>query len=166
MSDLVEGNGAGVWAATDFTGSVHAGCVAINGRGVMIGGPSGAGKSDLALRLIDRGAMLVSDDYTLIVRGDDGRIIANPAPNIKGLIEVRGIGIVPLPFADDVPIELVVIGTTADGIERMPHSECAIRLCGEDIPLLHLSLLEASAPLKVEMSLQQVGQSGAKAIER
>jgi serine kinase of HPr protein (carbohydrate metabolism regulator) len=42
--------------------TIHATTVAIAGRGVMIEGQSGSGKSDLALRLIDRGGRLVSDD--------------------------------------------------------------------------------------------------------
>ena len=46
--------------------TLHATSVAIGGRAVLLCGPSGVGKSDLALRLIDRGATLVSDDYTLV----------------------------------------------------------------------------------------------------
>jgi len=164
MSELVEANAAAGWAEAAFTGTVHASCVAIGGRGVLIAGSSGTGKSDLALRLIDRGAMLVSDDYTLIARDEDGRVISNPAPNIHGKIEVRGVGIFTMPFVADVPVGLVVIGTTANKIERMPHNQQTLRLCGEHIPLLQLSLLEASAPLKVEMSLQQVRQVKSEAI--
>ena len=48
--------------------TLHASCVAIDDRAVLIEGSSGSGKSDLALRLIDRGARLVSDDYTLVTR--------------------------------------------------------------------------------------------------
>ena len=54
--------------------TIHATCVAIEGRGVLIVGPSGSGKSDLALRLIDRGAALVADDYTDL--NVDGRALA------------------------------------------------------------------------------------------
>ena len=52
--------------------TIHVSSVAIGGRAVLIGGRSGAGKSDLALRLIDRGASLISDDYTF-VRRESGR---------------------------------------------------------------------------------------------
>ena len=51
--------------------TIHVSSVAIDGRAVLIGGRSGAGKSDLALRLIDRGATLVSDDYTFVRRLKD-----------------------------------------------------------------------------------------------
>ncbi|MEP4193045.1 MAG: aldolase, partial [Sneathiella sp.] len=43
--------------------TLHASAVAIDGYAVILRGPSGAGKSDLALRLIDEGAILVADDY-------------------------------------------------------------------------------------------------------
>ena len=60
---------------------------------MLISGPSGSGKSDLALRLLDRGFTLVSDDQT-IVRKDGDRLIASAPPTIKGKLEIRGIGIV------------------------------------------------------------------------
>lgn len=164
MSELTEGNAAAEWAAAGFVGTVHASCVAISRCGVLIAGPSGVGKSDLALRLIDRGAALVSDDYTLIEQGDEGRVVANPAPNIEGQIEVRGIGIIPLSSIRNVPIGLVVIGAPADQIERLPRNGRILRLCGVDIPLLYLSLLESSAPLKVELALQKVRQGPSEAI--
>ena len=43
----------------------HATTVSLAGQGIFITGPSGAGKSDLALRLIDTGAILVADDAYL-----------------------------------------------------------------------------------------------------
>ena len=52
--------------------TLHMSCVAIDGRAVLIAGRSGRGKSDLALRLLDRGAGLVSDDY-VFVRRSEGR---------------------------------------------------------------------------------------------
>jgi serine kinase of HPr protein (carbohydrate metabolism regulator) len=46
--------------------NLHASTVAREGRAVLISGPSGSGKSDLALRMLDRGFTLVSDDRTII----------------------------------------------------------------------------------------------------
>ena len=64
--------------------TVHATCVAIGGRGVLIAGRSGRGKSDLALRLIDRGAVLVSDDYTLAAARRRARCSPRRPPTIAG----------------------------------------------------------------------------------
>lgn len=81
--------------------TVHATCVALDGRGVLILGASGTGKSALGLELMAHGACLVADDRTILTRvGTD--IIASCPPHIKGLIEVRGLGLLeanPLPQA-------------------------------------------------------------------
>ena len=72
--------------------TLHASTVAIDGRAVLIAGLSGSGKSDLALRLIDRGAVLVSDDYTVVSRAGDELTACAPT-TIKGKMEVRGVGL-------------------------------------------------------------------------
>ncbi len=119
---------------------------------MLIEGPSGAGKSDLALRLIDRGAVLVSDDQTLVVRS--GKILVARAPTeIAGRMEVRGIGIVAMPHVDDVPVGLVV---RLDGqVERMPDRRIR-RVADVEVREMHLDALHASTPIKVEMALRGV----------
>ena len=136
--------------------TLHASCVSIGGRAVLIEGLSGSGKSDLALRLIDRGAALVSDDYT-IVRRIDGKLIASAPPNIGGLIEVRGVGLVPMPFENDVPIAL--IASIATTIERLPDLNSTRIVAGVAIPTCLIAPFEASAPIKIEMLLQLRGLS-------
>src|SRR3546814_16945310 len=79
--------------------------------------PICSGKSDLALRLIDRGAKLVADDYTILTR-EDGALKASPPPTIAGRIEVRAIGIVDMPPVDRAPVSLLV--RLVDRPERMP----------------------------------------------
>ena len=71
--------------------NLHGTTVALDGRAVLISGPSGSGKSDLALRLFDRGFVLVSDDRT-IVRKEGSRLFASAPETIKGKLEVRGVG--------------------------------------------------------------------------
>lgn len=132
---------------------VHASCVAIGGRGVLLAGKSGSGKSDLALRLIDRGAVLVSDDYTEL-RGVGDSLLAQAPATIAGKIEMRGIGILDMPAAASVPVCLYADLDRAPG--RMPEAE-TIRLAGLDIPLIALSALEPSAPIKLEYALLQFG---------
>lgn len=131
---------------------LHATCVAINGHAVLLLGASGSGKSDLALRLIDRGAVLVSDDQTHIEAADD-RLIASPPDTIAGLIEVRGIGIVALPFASTAPVALAV--RLGEAAVRMPETGLAETFSGLAIPLLRVDSHEASAAIKIELALQR-----------
>lgn len=135
--------------------TVRATCVAVRGRAVLLAGRSGAGKSDLALRLIDRGATLVSDDYTLLRRSKEGLLAGAPA-TIQGRLEVRGLGIVELPAVADVPVALIV--ALDEPVARMPDEPLPTRLvAGVALPVLALAGLEPSAPIKVEMALARFG---------
>ncbi|WP_447726391.1 HPr kinase/phosphorylase [Sphingomonas koreensis] len=134
--------------------TLHASCVAIDGRAVLIEGRSGEGKSDLALRLIDRGAVLVSDDYTICTRSN-GALHATAPANIAGKIEVRGIGLIDMPRQDRAPIALLV--TILDAPPRMPEGPKKRRIAGIDIPEVALAALEPSAPVKVELALKHIG---------
>ncbi len=98
--------------------TLHASCVAVDGRGVLIIGPSGAGKSALALRLISLGAMLVADDQTAIT-AENGALIARCPAALAGLIEARGVGILRAPSLPETPVVLVVdLGTPEP--DRLP----------------------------------------------
>ncbi len=134
--------------------AIHATSVAIGGRGILIAGKAGRGKSDLALRLIDRGAQLVSDDYTRVA-AHDGRLWASAPDTIAGRVEVRGIGIVELDHASaPVPVSLLV---DLDAMpERLPAARASI-IQGLALPVVELAALEASAPIKVEMALEMFG---------
>jgi serine kinase of HPr protein (carbohydrate metabolism regulator) len=136
--------------------TLHATSVSVAGRGVLIEGVSGVGKSDLALRLIDRGAQLVSDDYSFIQRRD-GRIIAAPPAAIAGKIEVRGVGIVAMPHVAEALVALVV--ALGEPAARLPEPGNARTVLGVDIPLLALDGREASAAIKVELALAQLATS-------
>jgi serine kinase of HPr protein (carbohydrate metabolism regulator) len=133
--------------------TVHASCVAIGGRGVLLAGRPGAGKSDLAVRLIDRGAKLVSDDYTELRRLGE-TLLARAPPTIAGKLELRGVGIIELDPAADVAICLYA---DLDAVpERLPEA-ATVRLAGLEIPRVALAALEPSAPLKLEYALVQFG---------
>ena len=133
---------------------IHASCVAIAGRGVLIEGPSGSGKSDLALRLIDRGARLVSDDYCrLSVRSNT--LLATAPVTIAGKLEIRGLGIVEVPHDDSAPIALLVtLGAAAD---RRPERAAPRTFLGIAVPaMVAMDGREASAAIKVERALSMV----------
>jgi serine kinase of HPr protein (carbohydrate metabolism regulator) len=136
--------------------TVHCSAVAIGGRAVLIGGRSGTGKSDLALRLIDRGAALISDDYTQ-VRRVKGEALASAPETIKGMIEMRGIGIIEMCAEQDVPVALLVDLDHPPG--RLPDPEERRVLVGVPIPTIRLQGHEDSAPLKVEAALRLFGLS-------
>jgi serine kinase of HPr protein (carbohydrate metabolism regulator) len=137
--------------------TVHASSVAIDGRAVLIGGRPGMGKSDLAFRLIDRGALLISDDYTIVRRVKGVALAAAPA-TILGKIELRGVGIVELETAQGVPVALLV--DLDEQPERQPEPGETRLVAGVAIPLLRLAGLEPSAPLKVEAALELFGLAG------
>jgi serine kinase of HPr protein (carbohydrate metabolism regulator) len=134
--------------------ALHASTVAIDGRAVLIAGPSGSGKSDLALRLLDRGFSLVSDDQTL-VRRDGDRLIASPPPTIAGKLEIRGIGIVEMANLTDLPVALLV-ELTSD-IQRMPDDSRERMILGVTLPLVNINAMAASAPSKVAIALDRMG---------
>jgi serine kinase of HPr protein (carbohydrate metabolism regulator) len=131
--------------------TLHASTVAIDGRAVVIEGPSGSGKSDLALRLIDRGAKLVSDDRSLLVRSGDGLIARSPE-RMAGRIEVRGVGIATVPHVAEAPVALLVSLDPAP--PRLPERRRRV-IAGVDVQTLALDPRAASAAIAVEIALRQ-----------
>ena len=130
---------------------VYASCIEFAGTGLLICGKSGAGKSDLCLRLIDAGAQLVSDDQA-IIENKNGRLIASCPQNLRGLMEIRGIGIVETPFIPETQIHLKLILRNAAEIERMPVPETE-NLEGVQIPVFYLDPFEVSAIAKLKTFL-------------
>jgi HPr kinase/phosphorylase len=128
---------------------VHATCIAFDGHGILLRGPAGSGKSDLALRAIDRGAQLVADDQVVLDR-DGENLMASAPSSLHGLIEIRGIGIMRMDAAAQVPVALVA--DLMDAPERLPEPRwCEIG--GIDIPWLAVAPFEASAPVKLRFAL-------------
>lgn len=138
--------------------TIHATSISIDGQGVLLTGPSGSGKSDLALRLIDRGASLISDDYTLLTH-EGGGLIADAPVTIVGKMEIRGVGIVPVPACGKTPVRLMVELT--EDVERLPPSPLTRTVAGVDLVFMKLSPFEASAPIKLEWMLRHIMSGGA-----
>lgn len=111
---------------------LHASCVSVAGKGLLILGRSGAGKSSLALQLMAFGAMLVADDRTEIWK-EQGQIWAQCPIPLKGLIESRSIGLLASPALERVQIDLTVDLDQSEA-ERLP-------------PFRHMSLLETRVAL-------------------
>ncbi len=140
--------------------SIHATCIALGGAGALLLGPSGSGKSDLALRLLDRGAELVADDRVdLTVQA--GRLLARAPAGLPALIEVRGIGLLPVrPRQGAVPVAAVFqLERTS---ERLPVPE-SWRYEGAAVPLYYMdpSLASAAARVRAVMASAPLSAGGA-----
>ena len=104
---------------------IHGTCVALNGIGVLLRGPAGSGKSDLALRLIEDGAVLVADDLCEIRREAERLMIDLPAavdPRFRGKIERRGEGILLRPYFGPATLGLVADLRVVSAGEILPET--------------------------------------------
>jgi HPr kinase/phosphorylase len=138
---------------TDGTVLIHATAVSISGHGIMIGGRSGSGKSDLALRLIDRGAQLICDDYVAL-SDIAGALILTPAPNIAGKIEIRGLGIVAIPYVDSAPLRLYV--DLDMEMNRHPDLWQTTIHADYKVPMIAAVARADSAVILIEMAVQKI----------
>lgn len=130
--------------------AIHGTAVEIHDWAVLLMGTSGSGKSDLALRLIDRGAVLVGDDYVEL----DKDCQITPVPALAGKLEIRGLGIVEKPYKQHSPLRLIV--ELGEEGERLPASWPLRDLNEWSLPCLRLYGFVASAPIKVEHALKSV----------
>lgn len=137
---------------------IHATAVAIDGRAVLLRGQPGAGKSDLALRLIDAGAQLVTDDQSELFRRDD-MIFVRPPRRISGLFEVRGVGILRIEALAEAPVVLIADLVAPDQVERMPERRRE-PLLGLSLPVIALAPFEASTPAKLRLIVRAYGGTG------
>jgi HPr kinase/phosphorylase len=132
--------------------TIHASAVLAGARGVLIRGPSGAGKSRLAFDLIEAGrsgplrfARLVGDDR-VHVQAAGGRLLVRPAEALAGLIEVRSVGIIRMPYESSAVIGLVVdLGAQP---ERLPQSaERQVDIEGIRLPRLAVATGAEALPM-------------------
>ncbi len=114
--------------------TVHATCVAWDGKGVLIQGDAGQGKSALGLELMGVGCALVADDRVILQKvGND--VVAHCPDTIHGLIEARGLGILNADAIDEAVIRLVVDLNKTE-MDRFPTRRM-VTLCGVDLPLIY-----------------------------
>ena len=133
--------------------SVHASAVRVGARAVLIRGPSGAGKSRLAFDLILAGragqlpqAVLVGDDRVHLDTVA-GQLWVRPAPELAGLIEVRGLGIRHCDFVEEAIVGLIA-DLAAPDAERLPPPEAlSIRINGVLIPRIPIGIGYGPLPL-------------------
>ena len=140
---------------------MHGTAVALGRSAALIRGPSGAGKSDLALRFLLAAAsgddrrpprLLVSDDQVVLRRVGPSIVVSAPAA-IRGLLEVRGIGIVEMASIASAELQLVVDCCPPETIERMPEP-ATVALLGIGVRQVRLAPFEPSAAYKLLMLLE------------
>ncbi len=137
---------------TDST-TIQASAVAIAGRALFLVGAPGSGKSSLALQLIDRGAVLISDDLVHISLVD-GWPHAVPAVRQAGRLMLRGLGGVRRPQTSrPCPLSLVVAlaGESDDAIGSYGP------ICGAMQPCVTLAPHRHDAAIMIEVALEQWG---------
>jgi len=135
--------------------TVHASAVLVGASAVLIRGPSGSGKSRLAFELILAGragqvpsAILVGDDRVRLDTSG-GKLIVRPAPELAGLIEVRGLGIRRIEHVAEAAVGLVV-DLGADDAARLPAAEAlTTRIDGVELPRIPVNLRYSPLPLIV-----------------
>lgn len=135
---------------------LQATAIAIEGRALVIEGPPGSGKSSLGLSLIDRGATLIGDDGVTLER-DGRRLIASPPPNIAGLLEIRGVGLVTLPTSEGVPVALLLSLVEQGHTERLPGMLADKEFLGVPIPVLPFVPGTKAPAVRAEWALRQHG---------
>jgi HPr kinase/phosphorylase len=139
---------------------VHGTCVALGRRAALLRGGSGTGKSDLALRFLalpGDGALrpvLVADDQVMVEANGKGQLLASPPQTIAGKIEIRGLGIVAVPYLPQAELVLVCDLVNDEDVPRMPPEPWErTEIAGRLVPALKLAPFELSAPLKLKMAL-------------
>jgi serine kinase of HPr protein (carbohydrate metabolism regulator) len=116
----------------------------VGSDGILIRGPEGAGKTRIALTLIERVearggfACLVSDDRVRI-ESAHGRLIARTPGTIAGLVERRGLGIMPIAYEPAAVVSLVVDVVRPQEVERLP-ADASRRILIDGVELAHLAV--------------------------
>lgn len=129
-------------------------CVALDGRAILIEGAPGVGKSSLALALMDRGAVLVGDDGVMLEQ-DQGALMAMPHPNTRGMMEVRGVGVIAMPVAARARVALLL--RLEDGGPRYIEAAPQVMLGTVAIPCITLWPDSPALALRAELALRHHG---------
>jgi serine kinase of HPr protein (carbohydrate metabolism regulator) len=139
--------------------AVHATAVVVGAAGVLIRGPSGSGKSSLALTLVDRAeiaglfAALVADDRVFLA-AEDGDVVARVPAAIAGLLEIRGIGPVPVAHQPTAAVRLVVDLVEPAEMERYPVASTVLV---EGLELPYLKVPARTAELAARLIARRLG---------
>jgi serine kinase of HPr protein (carbohydrate metabolism regulator) len=142
---------------TEEATNIHGTAIVVATTGLLFLGPSGIGKSSLAFSCLAATkplglfSALVADDRVLISERN-GHVVAECPPPIAGLIEVRGTGILRIPFISPVLIHFAVLPVDPATGERLPDEDEQIEVAeGIFLPVIRISTTTAN-PLAVIMA--------------
>lgn len=139
----------------------HATAILWGARAVLLRGASGAGKSRLALELLAEArrlgihAALIGDDR-LVLQEASGRLIARAVPEIDGLVEARGLGLVTL-FHEPAGVVGLVVDLVRECPERLPDrdkGDLATTIAGVRMPRLPLWMEDASPVVRILAAIE------------
>ncbi|MCI1735017.1 MAG: HPr(Ser) kinase/phosphatase [Bacilli bacterium] len=138
--------------------SLHACLLEIYGTGVLLLGESGIGKSEISLELIKKGHRLIADDR-VNVASVRGKLIGTCPESIRGMMEVRGIGIIDVArmfginaLADRTHIKLVISlvpFNKDEPMERVGMKTDRYEILDETIPLIQLPVRAARSMAEI-----------------
>jgi serine kinase of HPr protein (carbohydrate metabolism regulator) len=133
---------------------LQATAVELSGRAMLIEGESGTGKSSLALALIDRGARLIGDDGVML-EARHGELHVSPHPNTGGLIEVRNLGLLTMPVAEEARVALVI--RLDREAPRFIEAAARTERLGVSLPLVALWPDSPVLAIRAELALAKYG---------
>lgn len=125
--------------------NIHATAVVVGERGLLFVGKSGSGKSSRAFACIDAAtrsglfSALVADDRVLVT-GIAGRVVAEAPAAIAGRMELRGSGIVAMPFLPKAVMHLAIAAAPPGAPPRLPLDDERYEIEGIGVlPLIRLA---------------------------
>jgi serine kinase of HPr protein (carbohydrate metabolism regulator) len=134
------------------TATIHGSAVLVGRKAALIRGPAGSGKSQLVWDLLQAAAQgtlpfarLVGDDR-IHLEAQSGRLLARPAPALAGLIEIRGLGIVRMPYEPLATVGLVVDLAAEDAVRYPDHKSQQTVIEGVSLPRLAVAAGMSALP--------------------
>ncbi len=133
---------------------MHASFVLWRNKGILFRGKSGSGKSELALKFIEnKGAVLVADDV-VVFKMRQNRLIGEAPQNIKGLLEIRNVGISRYDFVNEAEVGLLVnLVSSKENLERLPKNKTE-NILGVEIPAIDLYAEDTTILEKIIVKLR------------
>ena len=133
---------------------MHASFVLWRNKGILFRGKSGSGKSELALKFLEnKNAVLVADDVVeLKVR--QNKLWGSSPQNIRGLLEIRNVGISRYEYAEEAAVSLLVnLLPAKENLERLPKNKTE-NILGVEIPAIDLYAEDTTILEKIIVKLR------------